>query len=391
MWVLFSFFYYKHQTGIPFEFATADAWYYDRLARLGSMNFWIGNFNIYGLFKEIGVGLSDRGYPLYLSIVYILTGNSIFIARILKAIISAYTCLMVYNIARRNFGFHIARTAGVMCMLLPNLIYYTGLHVKETEMLFLTLAFVNQADLLIRNRIFNFKNILLTVSLGASLFLFRTVLGVAAFFSLFTALVFTSNRIIGLSKKVLIGFWVVVLLLIFAGSAVKADLEKYWGGSKSNQELGMVYKTNRDKGNKFAKYGKTSIFAPIILIAPFPTFVDIPHQKNIMLLSGAYYIRNIYAFFVLIALTYFLRKRRYKNHLLIITMALSYLAVLAMSNFALSERFHMPVVPLLLILAAVGIHNFKPHKKQYFYLYLVFTSVVIIGWNWFKLAGRDMI
>lgn len=36
--------------------------------------------------------------------------------------------------------------AGIFYMLMPNLIMYTGSHLKEAEMVFLTVAFIERAD-----------------------------------------------------------------------------------------------------------------------------------------------------------------------------------------------------------------------------------------------------
>jgi hypothetical protein len=61
-----------------------------------------------------------------------------------------------------------------------------------------------------------------------------------------------------------------------------------------------------------------------------------------------------------------------------------------MSGFALSERFHLPAVPFLLILASYGINKFNKSTKRYYITYLLVVSVLIIAWNWFKLAGRGL-
>ena len=70
---------------------------------------------------------------------------------------------------------------------------------------------------------------------------------------------------------------------------------------------------------------------------------------------------------------------------------LAYLAILARSPYALSERFHMPVVPFLIILSAYGISQIDLKNKKFFIPYLVIIGLIIIGWNWFKLAGRGVI
>ena len=127
-----------------------------------------------------------------------------------------------------------------------------------------------------------------------------------------------------------------------------------------------------------------------MLFAPFPTLVN-TQQENLMMLSGAFYTRNVYVFFVLIALIMMYRRRMLRNHVLIISFLLSYMAVLASSGFALSGRFHLPAIPFLLVFAGYGITQMNNKNIKYYVPYLIVISLVIIGWNWFKLAGRGMI
>ena len=85
------------------------------------------------------------------------------------------------------------------------------------------------------------------------------------------------------------------------------------------------------------------------------------------------------------------KRRMLRNHILIISFLLSYLVVLASSGFALSGRFHLPVIPFLLVFAGYGITQMNNKNIKYYVPYLIVISLVIIGWNWFKLAGRGLI
>lgn len=390
VWVVSSYFMYQLITGQPFEFDSADAIGYHGEA------VWIVDLLHSGrglepYFNYIGSGYSDMGYPFWLGLQYLVTFQSIFIARVIKAILGAYTVGLVYRLATRNFGEPVGRMAGILAMLLPNMVYYCGLHTKETEMVFLTVAFINQADILIRSRSYGFKPLVITILLGSSLFFFRTVLGIAAFFALFTAIAFTSSRVVGLARKIFIFIWAGVFALMLLGGSIMGEVNHYWEARTDNLESQMDNFSQRRSGNILAKYGKTAIFAPVIVLAPFPTMVNIPGQDNQMMLSGAYFTRNIYAFFVVVSLIWLMGRGHYKAHLLILSFVGSYLAVLSMSGFALSERFHMPAVPFLLILAACGVSVLRPRDKGFFIAYLVIVFLIIIGWNWFKLAGRGLV
>ena len=89
-------------------------------------------------------------------------------------------------------------------MLMPNLIYYCGLHLKEIEMTFLIILFLERTDYVIRSQRYNFINISLPILAASLLFFFRTVIGVTAIFSFFTALAFSSSRILGWGKRILL-------------------------------------------------------------------------------------------------------------------------------------------------------------------------------------------
>ena len=78
-------------------------------------------------------GVSDSGYLVYLTFVYKLFGPNIIITRLLKALYGAYTCVLLYRITSRSMGEQVGRMAGVFAMLMPNLIIYCGMHLKEQK------------------------------------------------------------------------------------------------------------------------------------------------------------------------------------------------------------------------------------------------------------------
>ena len=176
VWVVFSYFYYIEATGMPFEFDSADAIGYHLDAE------WLAgeSFSTIRQYLISVFMISDSGYPLYLIVLYKLFGPSIIIARIIKAFLSAFTCVLVYKLASRVCGESVGRIAGLMMVFMPNLIIYCGYHLKETEMLFLEIAFLERLDHLFRSKRYRFWDILLPTLLGGSLFLFRTVLGAVA-------------------------------------------------------------------------------------------------------------------------------------------------------------------------------------------------------------------
>ena len=124
LWVLISYLLYTHWTGTPFSIDAGDEIFYDEMGHYGASLLWDGQFAIYDpMVKYAGrVAFSDMGYPIYLSIIYYIFFDSILMARIVKAIWGAWTAVLLYKLAARNFGEHTGRMAGVMCLRMPTLI-----------------------------------------------------------------------------------------------------------------------------------------------------------------------------------------------------------------------------------------------------------------------------
>ena len=385
IWVIFSYIFFLSMTGEPFEFNVADAKMYHDVGTEFSVR---GFAHLDSIFW--GMGFSDRGYPFYLGIIYSIFGNAIIIPRILKAFYSAYTCVLIYKLSNRNFGENVGRMSAIFCMLMPNLIYYTGLHVKETEMLFLIVWFIERSDFLLRSKNYNFINISAPLVLATSLFFFRTVLGATAFFSLFTALMFSSNRILGFGKRTILIIWMFVAASYFIGGRISNEIEQAWSSRSTNQVNSMQFRSKRLGGNEYAKYFSGAIFAPLIFVIPLPTIVEIPGQEGLKLLNGGYFSKNIMAFFTIFALFWLIKNNKWRDHLLIESFTLGYLIIISMSAFAQSERFHIPSLPFELIFSALGISLITNKEKRFFNLYIILLIFAIAGWSWFKLAGRGI-
>ena len=392
-WMIFSYFFYISMTGSPFEFESADAKGYHGEAQMISSLLHDNDFKTYFVIKDHqkgGAQISDMGYPIYLGFQYYLTDDSIIFARIIKCILSSISCLLLYKLAKRNFDEDVARQTAIFCMLIPNFILNSGTHLKEVEMVFLTICFIERADFMLRNKNFNFIEIAPPIALIICIFFFRTVLGITAVFALFTAVILTPNKIIQAGKKTIIFIWLVGVVAFFIGGSISSQIEDIMAQSSTTQETSMNSRATQVNGNKFAKFMTGAIFAPMIFAIPFPTLVEVPLQQNQKLINGGNYIKNILAFFLLIAVIYVFKEHKWREYLLIGTFVVAYLAILAKSAFAQSERFHQPVLPFEIMMACYGLSVITKNQKKYFNWWLILIFIAIIGWSWFKLAGRGM-
>ncbi len=399
VYVLFSYWFYIAMTGAPFEFDAADVGFYNELGRYGADLLREGNWNLFPAFTAYsGADYSDLGYPFYLSFVYFLTDDSILITRLLKAVWSAWTALLIYKLAARNFGESTGRIAGILCMLMPNLIYYCGLHLKETEMVFLAVLFAERADYILRRGKLTFGPTAALMLIPGALFTIRTALAAVLVLAFLCALLLSSDRVVGWGRRILlIGVaFTIVGIVMLNNTGIGNSVRAMWQTRGSEQKGNMEWRATRvDEGGhtqKFAKYAGAAVFAPMIFTIPFPTMTETPGQENLKMIHGGNFVKNITSFFTILALFILLLTGDWRKHVLPIAVICGYLVVLAFSSFAQSERFHLPSVPFAMMFAAYGISYMRnPKYKRWFRIWCVLMFVAAVAWNWFKLAGRGML
>ena len=386
-WVVISFFYYKSVTGIPFEFDAHDAVGYHEEAKWLAGSDWSMLWDYY--FGSQFHGTSDVGYPLYLTIVYKIFGPVIIIPRIIKAFISAYTCILLYKLTSRTISEDMGRLAGIMSCLMLNFVIYCGYHLKETEMIFLIVLFLERADHMLRKEHMNFWDVLWPSLLALSLFFFRTVLGAAAGFSLATAVLFSNapsmNR--NLKRAALVG-WGILCVVVFGGGTIMTELESYWEDRGDNLSQRRYEQTVR--GNQWAQYATGAVMAPMVFVLPFSTMVNVSEQYAQQAKHGGNYVRNFMGFFVLLALYEMIRRKRWRDFALPVSFVVAYLGVVSLSGFSSSERFLLPGLPCLILLWTYGITTLRKPTFKLLPFWYVVVVLMEVGWAYFKLGSRGL-
>lgn len=385
-WCLFAYIYYLFKTGIPFEFSAGDSiWYYEET--MGNVHANLKDIWNY-LFVDTDA-ISDSGYVFYLSLLSKLTGESILLPRLVNCLFSAATCLLIYFLAKRNISEEGGRMAAIFACFMPNFIFYCGTHLKEPFMLFLLVAYLERADYLIRSRKYNVLNIAVPVLIAISLFSFRTVLGATAIFAFATAVVFTNTSVIGRNKRIMIIAWGVLAAVTLTGGTILNEAEGLWEDRDTNQDAKRSVQTLR--GNQWAKYATGSVMAPMMFVLPFPTMVDVDEQYNQQMISGGNFVRNFLGGFVLIALfsALFITKN-WRNLSLIGSFVIAYLGIVSTSGFANSERFLLPALPVLLIMAAYGVTLLDAKNYKFIKIWYWVVPVMAFAWAFFKLGSRGL-
>ena len=387
VWVIISYFYYISATGIPFEIDTADALGYHEEAVWLAESDWSMAWDYY--FGEGAHGVSDVGYPLYLTVLYKIFGPVIIIPRIIKCFLSAYTCILLYKVSERTFGQDVGRMAGIMCALMLNFVVYCGYHLKETEMIFLEVAFLERADYLIRSTKYKFWDVFLPSLLALSLFFFRTVLGASAGFALATGVLVSNAPSMkrGWKRAVLIG-WGVLCVGVIGGGTIMTEIEGYWEEKDENVEKKREEQTAR--GNQWAKYATGSVMAPLVVVLPFSTMINVAGQYAQQTKHAGNFIRNFMGFFVLLAFYESFRQKKWRDFALSGAFVIAYLGVVSLSGFSNSERFLLPGLPGLIMIWTFGISALRKETFKIFNPWCILVVLMEVGWAYFKLGSRGL-
>ena len=394
IWMFLIYVIYMQNYGDAFGIESSDALFYDDFGQSFAKAIENGRFREEWEGSNKVLDLSDMGYATYIGFIYWLTGNSIIVVRLLKCIWSALTVVLLYRLAKRNLESQTARVAAIFCALWPNFWYYCGTHLKETEMVYLAVLFVEQADLMLRSRQFTAWKIIPILLIAAVLFTFRTPLALVSLLSLLFSVVVSSSRVVKWSKRIIVGLLAILLIGVTMGTQIQEQASGLLEQAQSNQQRSnMEWRTKREHGNAFAKYAGKSVFAPLIFTIPFPTMVrPFDGQDVQQLLNGGNFVKNILSAFTIFAMAMLLISGKWRDHLMPLSFMLGYLVVLTMSTFAQSERFHQPVMPFEFMFAAYGlsIAVTKPKYKRWFTYWCGVMFLACIVWNWFKMAGRGL-
>lgn len=384
VYVLFIYFYYLEMTGKPHAYHPGDELLYTYIGTLWKD---FGVEEASRLMKVYRIDFSDSGYCWWLGLENLLLGSYVLPPRILKCFIDAFSCVLMYKLAKRNFGEDAGRITAIFCMLMPNMWYYCGVTLKETEMTFLVILFVERADMVLRSPKIKLAGMILPALCILVMFTFRTALAAVMFAALIGALILSSGKQLQTWKKVLYSSLFAIWMFMTVGAEMIQETQALWSARAENQSTGYEW---RAETNSFAKYATASVFAPLIFTIPFSSMVATRGQENQMMMNGANFIKNIMSGLTILAMFLLLKRGDWRKHVLPIATMCGYLVVLVFSNFAHSERFHFPIMALELMFAAFAITNLTNKHKRWYVIWLVGICIANIAWAWIKLAGRGV-
>jgi 4-amino-4-deoxy-L-arabinose transferase-like glycosyltransferase len=381
-------FYFYYQTGKSMEYGAADSLMYhftashlSDLAREGRLR------EILLILHGNTMGFSDQGYLLYLTTLYACFGKNILGPRLLKALMSAYMCVAIYKLASRSLGEKTGRLAAVMAVFMPQFIHYTGTYMKETEMVFLAVMALERMDYLIRSKRYTFWNIAFPILLTIMTFGFRTIVSMTLIASFVLFILFSEPQLISKKAKwiALVSVVVIVFLMMFSiiGWEMQIMLRLNFGVSMATVEK------YQNMGLKYAEYASCKYMAPGAFVLPLTNLVEVANENQKMM-TGTFFVKNYLAFFAMWCLVVAIRDRRWRNLSLIGSYTILYAFMITFSFAFNSERYHFPVLPGFLIMAAFAMTRFRKKDFKFFYSYNVLLLIAIVAWNYLKLGARGL-
>lgn len=382
-------YYFYYQTGKAFEYGAADSFWYhttgvylSRFVRHGYIRY------VFQYLRAYTMGFSDQGYTLWLTLIYTIFGRNLLTPRLLKALMGAYLCLVVYKLGSRTFGERTGRLAGVMCVFMPILIQICGIHTKEMEMIFLSILALERMDYLIRSKKYTIWNIVFPILLTALTFGFRTIIGMCLIFAFLVFIVSSSKDLVGKKGKIITISVTVLVFLAFLFTGVGREMKIIY--RLKFGDLNAQVEKYDALGFKHAELAHSKYLAPGAFVLPLAPMVEKAPDNNKMI-HGSTYVKNFLAFFAMLALVVVFRQRKWRDFSLIGAYELSYLAIIMFSFAANLERYHEPAIPLLVLMAAYAMTHLYRKDLKLFCLYCGLLFVALFAWNWLKLSARGLV
>lgn len=388
LYVIFSYYYFTFRFGFPFDGPGDAVGYYNRSVML-SRHIRRGDFEfVINYLKGYSFGFSDHGYLIWLIFLHTIFGRGVLVARIFKALMSAYLSIVVYKLASRTFGERTGRLAAVMCVFMPILIQLTGMHVKEMEMIFISILALERMDYLIRSKKYTLWNVLFPILLIGLSFGFRTVIGMCLIFAFFVFIILSPNHLVNRKSKIVTLSATTVVFLVFLFTMIGNEMKYIYMLNFSGMDY--LAKKYEAQGLNYSEISKSKYLFPGAFVLPLSPMVDVAPVHN-KLIHGSTFIKNFLAFFAMLSIVIAFRQRKWRDFSLIGAYELSYLAIIMFTFTSNSERFHEPAIPLILAMASYAMTRLRHKDLTLFYVYCGLLFVALFAWNWLKLAARGMI
>jgi len=376
---------------LPFELAASDAYNYHKSGVIVADAVFEGR-NVFDALSHFWKNEADYGFSLWIGTIYILFGKSVLAVKVFNAIVGSFTVVRIYQITKFSYGEKQARVAGILTMLMPSLLWFTGIFLKETLLIFLIANIGYYTTQIIKTNKFRIPNTLIILGLFGTIFFFRTVLVPLLLGCVLLQIVFyqTKNK----NYRIFAGFITAVLIVgsLFVTYELSMDKHIESAIEASQDQFGTeLDKASTDRGINYS----VALVAPLLIsgaiITPFPSLLNFEdRQIGIYAHFQNEIIRNIMYFFVFLGLIRFIKHRKRKA-IFPASFAILYILILAVSGISFQDRFQVLALPFLIVFMSDGVVAQYHNKEKHWVLYLVFIFMAILAWNLFKLSNRGLL
>ena len=379
--------------GMPFYVGAKDEIKYDRVGEELATLIRSGRATeVISHVRDIYEGIDDIGFPTLIGLIYTVFGRNLVIGRIIMALFGSYAVILIYKTALLFWETKIARFAAILAMWFPLSLFYNSVYLKEGLLVMMIMIIIYKTSRWIKENHISAWNFALIVLVITAIFLFRTALGALMFLVVLGSIVFTRYR-----GSVVLGIFIaLIFLIVFYFTLNLLGESKYFENQlMSGDEYGTSRLEHISKINKLAVLGSIPFFLSIAFFAPFPTLIsdlnlsytNQPHGTLDYQVPGVL-VWNLLAFFAIYGLIYTLRNNR-RETFAIWAFSIGYTLLLVKTSLFTSVRFAYCGLPIMMIFASVGISKLR--KMHFWYMYLFLAAALVIGWNFFKVAGRGLL
>tara|TARA_Y100001958_G_C21243931_1_gene572942 strand:- start:1311 stop:2816 length:1506 start_codon:yes stop_codon:yes gene_type:complete len=368
-------------TGTEFEVDASDSIKYHTIASELLKIYENGG----SLFIPLPIELDDYGYIYFNTIIYWLFYPSTILMRIINAFFGTLTILIIYNYSKLLMHIFKARLVAITSSLFPFFLYFTGVQMKETLMLFSVIMTLYFSTKLIVLEKINLHNLFFAAFSVISIFLFRYSLGVIVFLTVVSIFIFNKKT----NRNVAFAFIIILGSMLLFSQVGLID------------ELFLVISNISDYSS--TQLGKSRSLADVSFLTfftfgffgPFPGLVDIPaplgklHSSTLYQLGGIFILSFLKGFFVLSII--YIIKNNVKRYYPLIFFYFTYHFALSLTALTLDIRFQIVNNMILIILFPVIVGRINSRDKYILFGYTIIIFLGTVFWNYARALGNNLL
>ena len=399
IYMLILLFFWYYFTNTPFSVEAVDSLLFHKEGlRIAS------DFSISSLWVSKRYGVDDSFFPFILGAIYYVFGDNVFIVRLFQVFVSSLSVVFLYDTIKVIDNEVRARVASLVLCFSGVIMFYNGVHLKETWMIFFTIVILRSVVYLTQRRWIYLNSLFAAVSLFALLGM-RYALFFIVLFSIIFYVIY-NNR---LGKKNVNIFWrVFTICLIAFSSYYLFRSTTFWKfGTSETVEIisgGEVNASGQGRAKVFTKSSLVEKFTsgiiavPISSVTPFPslTQTNINQKASVKQTEQWYHIGNLflwgmltYFFFVGVYMLYKFKLFKAYTNFLFLTFV--YMLILLLSMYLTSIRFNVIKIFFMIPIVAFGMSTATSKSLKYWTLYTIAYCCLVIIWNFLKLARAGII